>query len=153
MKYLKLFENFNKKIYYHGSNNKFENFENYDNKLWKEINLSVWFFTEDLEYAKTYGKYIYEVELAIHNTFNTEKKEHFDIFLKHLKENKFSKKDIEKILDEQFFNDLPYWTCDEAFYAAVTNNFDSIFIEEQLEKEVVSIGVFDNSKIKIIKVY
>lgn len=140
-------------IYYHGSNNKFNEFTLYNNKTYKEIDLPVWFFTKDLDYAKTYGKYVYEVNLNIKNTFDTTNKNHFKLFIDYLKQYKKTKKEIDEILDEKFYNDLPYWTCDDAYYAAISNDFDSILIEEELEGEVVSIGVFDTKNIKIIKIH
>lgn len=60
--------NLNRGIWFHGSNNKFDIFDLINNKTYKEIDLPVWFFTKDLNYAKTYGKYIYEVKLNIYNT-------------------------------------------------------------------------------------
>ena len=61
-------ENYSNDIWYHGSNNKFNMFDLVNNKTYMEIDLPVWFFTKDLDYAKTYGKYIYKVKLNIHNT-------------------------------------------------------------------------------------
>lgn len=140
------------KIFFHASNNKFDEFNLNNNKMYKEIDLPVWFFTDDLNYAKTFGKYLYKVNLDIKNTFDTSNKKHFKMFIDYLKYENKSKKEIDEILDEQFYKDLPYWTCEDAFYAAISNNFDSILIEEELENEVVSIGVFDTENIHIIKI-
>ena len=138
-------------IRYHGSNNQFSAFELYDNKTYREFDLPVWFFTKDLNYAKTYGRYIYKVNLNIHNTFDTSNKNHFKLFIEYLKQENKSEEEIDDILDEQFFKELPYWTCEDAYYCAVENNFDSILIAEELEREVESVGVFDKEKIQIIK--
>lgn len=144
--------NSNENIWFHGSNNKFESFELYDNKTYQEIDLPVWFFTKDLDYAKTYGKYIYKVKLNINNTFDTSNKEHFNLFIKYLHEDGKTDIEIDNILDEQFSRELPYWTCNDAYYCAVSNDFDSILIAEELETDVESIGIFDEGKIEIVKI-
>lgn len=59
-------------VYYHGSNNKFDEFSLNNNKTYKEFDLPTWHFTKDVNYAKTYGKYLYTVNLNIKKTFNTE---------------------------------------------------------------------------------
>ncbi len=141
----------NKHIWYHCSNNAFTEFAHNNNKTYKEFDIYSWFFTQDLNYAKTYGKFLYTVELSISNIFDTREKEHYEMFIKQLKEDNKTEKEIDEILDEQFFRDLPYWTCVDAFYAAKFNNFDSILISEELEKEVLSVAVFDLENIKIIK--
>lgn len=146
-----LIENYSNDIWYHGSNNKFNMFDLVNNKTYREIDLPVWFFTKDLDYAKTYGKYIYKVKLNIHNTFDTSNKKHFDLFIDYLKNDGKSIGEIDEILDEQFYNELPYWTCEDAYYCAVSNGFDSILIAEELEKDVESIGVFNKETINIIK--
>ena len=133
-------------IWYHGSNNKFDIFDLVDNKTYKEINLPVWFFTKDLNYAKTYGKFIYEVKL------DTSNKEHFNLFIDYLKQDGKSDDEIDTILDEQFFKELPYWTCDDSYYCAISNGFDSILIAEKLENDVESIGVFNKDNIKIVSI-
>ena len=45
---------------------------------------SFFVFDKDLNYAKTYGKYIYNVKLNIHNTFDTSNKNHFDLFIDYI---------------------------------------------------------------------
>lgn len=64
MKYLKTYESFNSMIFYHGSNTEFDNFKikkgtfldsDYDNPI---------FLTTDKDFAKSYGKYVYSVELV-----------------------------------------------------------------------------------------
>jgi hypothetical protein len=137
-------------IWYHGSNNKFNTFDLINNKMYKEIDLPVWFFTKNLSYAKTYGKYIYKVRLNVNNTFDTSINKHFNLFLNYLKEEGKNEIEIDTILDEQFYKELPYWTCEDAFYCAFSNGFDSILIAEELESDVESIGVFDKDKIQII---
>lgn len=144
-------ENYLNDIWYHGSNNKFDMFDLVNNKTYMEIDLPVWFFTKDLDYAKTYGKYIYKVKLNIHNTFDTSNKKHFNLFIGYLKNDGKTNEEIDEILDEQFYNELPYWTCDDAYYCAVSNGFDSILIAEELERDVESIGVFNKDNIQIIK--
>ena len=141
-----------KEIWYHGSNNKFYEFTNKDNKTYQEIDIPSWFFTKDLEYAKSYGKYLYIVSLDIKNTFNTENKEHFNIFINQLKDWNYKVEEINDIIDTEFNNGLPYWTCNDAIYTAASNGFDSIFIQEELDKEVLSISVFDSSLIKILSI-
>ena len=147
-------ENFfnSNEIYYHGSNNKFNEFELFNNKAYKEFDIPVWYFTKDLDYAKTYGKYIYEVKLKINKTFNTLISEHYDLFLNYLKQENVSDSEIDSIFDEQFYKDLPYWTCEDAYYCAKYNKFDSILIQEELDSEVHSIGVFDKENIEIVNV-
>ena len=144
-------ENYSNDIWYHGSNNKFDMFDLVNNKTYMEIDLPVWFFTKDLDYAKTYGKYIYKVKLNIHNTFDTSNKNHFDLFIDYLKNDDKTNEEINDILDEQFYKELPYWTCDDAYYCAISNGFDSILIAEELERDVESIGVFNKDNIKIIQ--
>lgn len=138
------------KIYYHGSNNEFTVFDLHSNKAYREFGIPVWFFTEDKEYAKTYGKYLYSVKLNVSNTFVTLNKKHYKMFLEYLKFENKTPSQIDEILDEQFFKGLPYWTCEDAYYAAVNNGFDSILIQEELEKEIMSIGVFNKADISII---
>ena len=150
MKHLILFENYSDDVWYHGSNNQFDVFDLTSNKTYQEIDLPVWFFTKDLDYARTYGKYIYTVKLDIHNTFDTSNKDHFDLFIRYLQEEGKSKSEIDEILDEQFYKGLPYWTCEDAYYCAVSNGFDSILIAEELEREIESIGVFNRNYITIL---
>ena len=138
-------------LWYHGSNMAFENFTLHNNKLYREIDLPVWFFTQDIDYAKSYGRYLYEVKLNIHNTFNTRKKSHYHKFLQYLKDN-VTPNEQEVILDEQMFQELPYWTCQEVYYCAVSQGFDSILIAEELTREVDSIGVFDPKNITIKRI-
>jgi hypothetical protein len=139
-------------IYYHGSNNKFDEFGLNNNKAHREFDIPVWYFTKDLNYAKTYGKYIYSAKLNIRNTFNTEIDNHYDLFIEYLKEERKSDDEIEEILDVDFYKGLPYWTCQDAYYAAISNGFDSILIQEVLEGEILSIGVFNLNDIQIIKI-
>ena len=115
-----LFKEEHNSVWYHGSNNKFDVFDLIDNKTYKEIDLPVWFFTKDLNYAKTYGKYIYKVKLGIHNTFDTSKKEHFDLFIKYLKQDGKTDVEIDTILDEQFYKGIPYWTCNDAYIYSIS---------------------------------
>lgn len=150
MKHLILFENYSDDVWYHGSNNQFGVFDLTGNKTYREIDLPVWFFTKDLDYARTYGKYVYTVKLDIHNTFDTSNKDHFDLFIHYLQEEGKSKSEIDEILDEQFYKGLPYWTCEDAYYCAVSNGFDSILIAEELEREIESIGVFNRNSITIL---
>lgn len=84
MKHLILFENYSDDVWYHGSNNQFDVFDLTGNKTYREIDLPVWFFTKDPDYARTYGKYVYTVKLDIHNTFDTSNKDHFDLFIHYL---------------------------------------------------------------------
>lgn len=141
------------KTYYHGTNNMFNEFSLHNNKMYKEIDIPVWFFTQDLNYAKTYGSLIYEVNLNIKNTFDTSKKEHLNIFIDYLKSEGKDEDDIDVLFDEQFYSGIPYWTCEDAFYCALQNKFDSILIAEELESEVDSIGVFDKDNIQIVNKY
>lgn len=150
MRHLILFENYSDDVWYHGSHNKFDVFDLTNNKTYREIDLPVWFFTKDLDYAKTYGKYVYTVKLDIHNTFDTSLKEHFDLFIEYLHREGKSESEIDEILDEQFHKGLPYWTCEDAYYCAVSNGFDSILIAEELEREIESIGIFNRDSITII---
>lgn len=152
MKHLKLFESFSKDKYYHCSNSKFDEFDSSDNKTYKEFDIPSWFFTKDIEYAKTYGKYLYEVELNIGKCFDTLKPSHMKMLKDYMESEGQSKEQMDNVLDEQFFQGRPYWTCADAFYAAVSNGFNSILIQEELEKEVLSIAVFDTSQIKITNV-
>jgi hypothetical protein len=137
-------------IWYHGSKRKFYTFELFDNKTYKEIDLPVWFFTKDVDYAKTYGKFLYKVKLNIDNTFDTSNEKHFSMFIDYLKSYDKKNKEIDEILDEQFFRELPYWTCDDAYYCAISNGFDSILIAEDLERDIESIGVFNKDNIQIL---
>jgi len=139
-------------VYYHGSNNYFSQFDLVSNKMYNEIDLPVWFFTKDLDYAKSYGKYVYKVKLNIHKIFDTSNKKHFKQFISYLKNDGKKRDEIDVILDEQFYKDLPYWTCDDAFYCAASNDFDSIIIAEELDSDVESIGVFNREMIEIIDV-
>lgn len=139
-------------VYYHGSNNKFDEFSLNNNKTYKEFDLPTWHFTKDVNYAKTYGKYLYTVNLNIKKTFNTEDKNHYNLYLKYLKEQGYNKDKIENILDEQFYNNLPYWTNEDAYYCALSNRFDSILIQEELVGEVLSIAVFDVNQIQILNI-
>lgn len=143
-------ESHSNNIWYHGSNSKFNMFDLVYNKTYMEFDLPVWFFTKDLNYAKTFGKFIYKVVLNINNTFDTSNKKHFDLFIDNLQNDGKTDIEIDEILDEQFHKELPYWTCDDAYYCAFSNGFDSILIAEELEKDVESIGVFDKENIKIV---
>lgn len=142
----------NDNIYYHGSKKSFTSFGLNNNKTYFEIGLPVWFFTKNIKYAKTYGPFIYTVKLDIVNTFDTSRDDHFNIFMSYLREEGKSEEEIEEILDEQFYKDLPYWTNEDAYYCAVSNGFDSILIAEELENEVESIGVFELDDIEILNV-
>jgi hypothetical protein len=157
MKYLRYFENYvtdvTGRIYYHGSNNKFEQFELVNNKGYKEFDLPVWYFTEDIEYAKPYGKYLYSVKLNVNNTLDISNSLHYKIFIDYI-ENEYSNDEdkIDEILDEQFYNGLPYWTCVDIYYCAISNGFDSVLIQEGLEDEVLSIAVFNVDVIEIVDI-
>lgn len=155
MKYLspyKLFESGVSDIWYHGSDKKFAEFSTGNNKTYQEFDVYSWFFTQDIDYTERYGKYLYAVELSISKTFDTRIKKHMNIFLDQLKDWGISKDKTEEILEEQFYKGLPYWTCGDAFYTAKAHGFDSIFIEEELEDEVISVAVFNLDDIKIIDV-
>jgi hypothetical protein len=129
----------------------FKNFGLNNNKMYKEYDLPTWYFTKDLNYAKSYGSVLYSVKLNINNTFDTSNKKHYDMFIAYLEEDGKTEDEISDILDEQFYKELPYWTCADAYYCAISNNFDSIVIAEELEKEVESIAVFDSSVIQILE--
>lgn len=144
-------ENLNNNIWYHGSNNEFSEFKLINNKGYREFDLPVWYFTKNLKYAKTYGKFLYKVKLYINNIFNTLNKKHFNLFVEYLQNNGKTDIEINRILDEQFFRELPYWTCEDVYYCAISNGFDSVLIAEELEKHVESIAVFDKNNIEIIK--
>lgn len=139
-------------MYYHGSNNRFDEFSLNNNKTYKEFDLPTWHFTKDINYAKTYGKWLYTVNLNINKTFNTEDKNHYKLYLNYLKEQGYTQDKIENILDEQFYNNLPYWTNEDAYYCALSNGFDSILIQEELVGEVLSIAVFDVNQIKMLNI-
>lgn len=148
----KIFEQGNKTVYYHGSKTAFEKFDMTNNKTYMEFDVPSWFFTENIEYAKTYGNYLYTVNLDIHNTFDTSNSKHFKLFMKQLKEWGNNKNQIEEILDEQFYNEIPYWTCGDAFYTAKTHGFDSILVQEELAQEILSVAVFDTDVINVLNV-
>ncbi len=144
-------EGLNSNVWYHGSNSKFDNFDNIDNRTYREIDVPSWYFTKDIEYAKSYGKYLYVVELNIKKIFDTTNKSHFKIFLRGLNEWGYSAEKIEEILSDEFVNGLPYWTCNDAIYIAAMNGFDAISVEEELARSVLGVAVFDATKIKILK--
>ena len=144
-------ENASTRLYYHGSEYEFDEFDLKNNKGYQEIDIPTWFFTENIDYAKTYGKYLYTVELTVSNTFDLSIPAHYDMFIDTLHFYSKTASEILDILDEQIYDDLPYWTCDDAFVTAITYEFDSILIQEELEGEVLSIGVFSVDDIKIIK--
>jgi len=139
----------NDTLFYHGSNEKFLNFDIINNKTYKEFDIPVWFFTEDKEYAKSYGKFLYVVKLHNKKLFDTSNSKDFALFKNQVEE---FEHDLDEILDEQFFNGLPYWTCEDAYYAAISNGYDSILLQEELEKEILSIGIFNKEDIEILKV-
>lgn len=139
-------------VWYHGSNNRFNEFENSNNRTYKEIDVPSWFFTKDLTYAKSYGKYIYTVKLLIQNIFDTNNQNHMGMFINQLKEWNYSSKKIDEILSDEFVDGLPYWTCNDAIYVAAMNKFDSIHVQEELERDVLAVSVFDNTKIKILSI-
>lgn len=151
MRFIRPYKIFEKdsELYFHCSNDKFEKFDMSDNKTYKEFDIPSWFFTQDLEYARRYGKYLYTVQLDLGKCFDTEDPKHMKMFKDYLKEQEI---DPEPIFDEQFFMGRPYWTCADAFYAARSNGFDSILIQEELEKEVLSVAVFSLDQIEIIDV-
>jgi len=138
-------------VYYHGSDNIFDEFSLCNNKGYVENDIPTWFFTQNIDYAKKYGKYLYSVELDLKNTFDLENPNHYELFMQSLQYYYSDQDEIQNILDDQIFKGLPYWTCVDAFYAALGNGFDSIFIQEELESEILSIGVFSIDNIKIIK--
>jgi hypothetical protein len=139
-------------IYYYGSNTKFSSFENVNNKTYKEFDIASWFFTKDINYAKSYGEYLYTVKLHVKKTFDTRKKEYFNLLISYLKDNGFDDNSIDNEMDEKYHHDLPYWTFDDAYYAATANKCDSIFLHEELDREVISIAVFDKDLIEILSI-
>lgn len=149
---IKTFEQFHEDIYYHCSDKKFDDFENIDNKMYQETDVPTWFFTKDLEYAKRFGKWLYSVKLNLERTFDLSDNKHKKLFMSALEAWDYSEAKIDNIFDEQFVGDLPYWTCSDAFYVASMNGFDSILVAEELEKEVLSVGVFDTSRIEILNI-
>lgn len=90
--------------------------------------------------------------MNINKIFDTTIKEHYYLFINQLKEWGNDNDYIENVLDEQFFKDLPYWTCGDAFYIAKMYGFDAILIQEELDKEILSIAVFDKENIEIINI-
>lgn len=138
-------------IYYHGSKYKFDEFKMIDNKTYQDFDVPSWFFTENKEYAKTYGNYLYSVRLHVNNIFDLTEPEHYEIFMNQLKEWYNTEEEIDAVLD-QFSHGLPYWTCGDAFYIAKMFNFDSILIQEELERDVESVAVFDVENIEIVSV-
>lgn len=139
-------------VYYHGSNSKFEKFDQINNKTYQEFDVPSWFFTKNIEYAKSYGDFLYIVKLNIKNTFDTSNPKHYKIFIDQLKEWNNNESDIDNILDEQFYNGIPYWTCGDAFYTAKSHGFDSILIQEELASEILSVAVFNPDDIEILKI-
>lgn len=150
MNYINTRENYKSKIYYHCSPNEFEAFDLNDNKGYKEYDIPMWFFTEDIAYAKTYGNILYTVRLDIDNTFDISNPDHHQMLIDYLEENGKDSEEIEEYLQETTIRDMIYWTCEEAFYCAISNGFDSVLIQEELESEVISIAVFNVEDIIII---
>lgn len=67
----------NKHQLYHGSKKLFENFEancSYGSK--RRFVIGAFWFTDNLKVAKSYGKYIYEAELEITNSFTVDAQFH-----------------------------------------------------------------------------
>ena len=78
MIYLKLFEDFQHMIFYHGTNNKFDSFD-------EKYQLNGWlgkgfYFTDNKESAKEHGKYIMKVHLDIRNPFYVEGESPSDVY-------------------------------------------------------------------------
>lgn len=151
MKISPIFEDL-QNIWYHGSNNRFDTFDNVNNRTYKEIDIPSWYFTKNKEYAKSYGKYLYTVKLLIKNTFDTSNPKHMKIFVAQLKEFGYDNEKINDILGNEFVNDLPYWTNNDSIYIAAANGFDSILVQEELETDVPAVSVFKNEKIQILNI-
>jgi len=147
-----IFENVINNVWYHGTNDKFNVFNNVNNRTYKEIDVPSWYFTKNIEYAKAYGKYLYTVKLTVTNTFDTSTSNHMKIFVNQLKEWNYSNEAISDILGDEFVDGLPYWTNNDAIYAAAANGFDSILVQEELDKDIPAISVFDNTKIHILNI-
>ncbi len=147
-----IFENIINDVWYHGANDKFDVFNNINNRTYKEIDIPSWYFTKNIEYAKSYGKYLYTVKLTVSNVFDTSTSNHMNIFVNQLKEWNYSNEVISDILGDEFVNGLPYWTNNDAIYTAAANGFDSILVQEELDKDIPAISVFDNTKINILGV-
>ena len=151
MKILPIFEN-SQEVWYHGTNDKFDVFSNVNNRTYREIDIPSWYFTKNKDYAKSYGKYLYTVKLLITNTFDTSNSKHMNIFINQLKEWGYDKEKISDILSDEFVNGLPYWTNNDVIYTAAAHGFDSILVQEELDKDVPAVSVFDSKKIKILNI-
>lgn len=96
---------------------------------------------------------MYAVRLGLRNTLDLsipEERAKFEEWLRK-RPSEYSEEQIERIFDEQWGVELPYWTCDTALWYAAMEGYDSMYAAEELDESVTSVAVIeDPSIIRII---
>lgn len=122
-------------IVYHGSNNKFETFN--DKHKGSRMgnspsNMGGFFFTDNIEVAKSFGKYVYTVKLILNNPLIIDAK----------------KKDYSKFKHK--LNDIVDTTDKNIYDGILIKNYrDSFHSEPMISTQYI---VFNNKKIKILNI-
>jgi len=153
-----LFEEWGTETWWHGSKDEFDAFDRPQlTASHREHDIPTWWFTDDRDYAMKYadvpgGGWMYKARLDLKNTLDLsipEKRSQFEKWLR-ARPSEYSEKDVERIFDEQWGIDLPYWTNDTVLWYAAMEGYDSVYFEEELDGSVTSVAVIgDSSRIKV----
>jgi hypothetical protein len=135
MKYLKLFEELNKEIWYHGTGTKFFEFDEPNNLSKPTSKLGIW-FSKDKDFSEIFGKHIISVKLYYHNPYIISLSKWDDIRMKHAKNANYFLNLRKKLIDEGY----------DAFYVKGKKD---IFAGQKVETPDV-IAVFYSNQIQII---
>ena len=153
--YVKLFEEWKAKTWWHGSKDEFDAFDRpQKTTTHREQNIPTWWFTDDKDYAMKYadvpgGGWRYAARIDLRNTLDLSIPEERVKFEEWLRErpSEYSEEDIARMFDEQWGVDLPYWTNDTVLWYAAMEGYDSAYFEEELDGSVTSVAVIEDPSI------
>ena len=161
-------ENIDNDLYYHGSCNDFNRFENIGNNasttmFGNKLSVQGNFFTKNRAFAEIFAKaamktleandgcFIYSVKILSNLIFDFTNVEHRENFIQYVGVEKY-----EEFKEEEYIVDgLPTWDLYPVIEFAKENSFDGIklleFSADISNEPIESILIFDSSKLKIIK--
>ena len=135
MKYLKLFEELDTKLWYHGTDAEFTEFKEPDDKTAPTSKLGIW-FTEDKDYTEYFGKRIITAKLTYNNPYIISLKKWDAMRVAHAK-------------DVIYFNNLREKLIKEGYDAFYVKGEDDLFAGIKIRTPDV-IAVFFKNQIQII---
>jgi hypothetical protein len=135
MKYLKLFEELNHELWYHGTDAEFSEFNEPDDMTKPTSKLGIW-FTDDKEYTQYFGSKVITATLTYNNPYIISLKKWNDM------RNKYAKNVI-------YFDNLREKLIREGYDAFYIKGEDDLFAGEKVRTPDV-IAVFFKKQIEII---